>query len=105
MTVGQLLDGIDSREVAEWQAYETVAGPLGPARTDYLFGMLASVIANVNRPKRARPYKAEQFVPKWDADARPERKPEMDGHEMLSAVRKINRTLSGKGRARRGDAS
>ncbi len=98
------MDRIDSREVTEWQAYEIVAGPLGPARTDYLFGMLASVIANTSRPKKSRPYKAEQFVPKWDADARPERRPEMDGHEMLSAVRKINRMVGGKERERRGDA-
>lgn len=97
MTVGELGERIDSREVTEWQAYERVAGPLGPGRTDYLFGMLASVVANVNRPKRQRPYRAEQFVPKWDVDAPPERRPEMDGHAMLAAVRKINRTMRGKG--------
>lgn len=57
--------------------------------------MLASVIANVNRAKRTKPYRAEQFIPKWDADARPERRPEMSGEDMLRAVRRYNRRMGG----------
>jgi len=57
--------------------------------------MLAAVIANSNRSKRAKPYRAEQFIPRWDSDARPERRPEMTGQEMLKAVKKINKAIGG----------
>lgn len=57
--------------------------------------MLAAVIANANRSKNAKPYRAEQFIPKWDADARPEVRPEMSGEDMLRAVKRINKQLGG----------
>jgi hypothetical protein len=62
---------------------------------DYLFAMLATVIANANRAKRTRPYKADQFMPKWDAKAPAERKQEMSGEDMLRAVKRLNRTMGG----------
>lgn len=104
MTVGELLDRIDSREIPEWMAYERVAGPLGAARQDALFAQLMTLLANVNRPKNKRPYKTEQFVPKWDPDAPPERKPEMSPDEMLRAVRKIHKTMTGGKAAKSGNA-
>lgn len=57
--------------------------------------MLASVIANSNRTKASKPYKAEQFIPKWDPNAYPERRPEMSGEDMLRAVKRINKTMGG----------
>lgn len=57
--------------------------------------MLASVVANTNRAKRSKPYKAEQFIPKWDAKARPEQRPEMTPDEMLRAVKRAHKTLGG----------
>lgn len=57
-----------------------------------------SVLANVNRGKRQRPYTAQQFMPKWDPEAPPERKPEMSGEEMLEAVKGYQRTMGGRGR-------
>ena len=57
--------------------------------------MLASVIANVNRTKSQRPYRAEQFIPKWDRDAPPERTPEMDGRDMLRAVKRAHKAMGG----------
>jgi hypothetical protein len=93
--VEELLARISAHELAEWQAYEEISGPIGDERLDKLFAMLASIIANSNRAKRAKPYTAEQFIPKWDAGARPERKPEMNGEEMLRAVKRYNRTMGG----------
>lgn len=57
--------------------------------------MLASVIANVNRSKRSKPFKADQFIPQWDDKAPPERRQEMSGEEMLRAVKRYNRTMGG----------
>jgi hypothetical protein len=57
--------------------------------------MLMSVIANSNRGKRQKPFKPEQFMPKWDPTAPPERPREMDGHEMLRAVKRAHKALGG----------
>lgn len=57
--------------------------------------MLCSVIANANRSKRAKPFEPKQFLPKWDPNAPPERRPEMTGQDMLAAVRKANKALGG----------
>jgi len=57
--------------------------------------MLAAVIANVNRTKRQKPYQAEQFIPKWDRDAPPERPAEMSGEDMLRAVKRAHKALGG----------
>lgn len=86
---------MSSRELTEWEAYERATGPIGEERLDRLFGMLASVIANVNRTKQQRPFRAEQFIPKWDRDAPPERAPEMSGDEVLRAVRRAHKAMGG----------
>lgn len=57
--------------------------------------MLASVIANANRSKRAKPYTPQQFIPKWDSKAPAEQRPEMSGEEMLRAAKRITRTMGG----------
>lgn len=58
--------------------------------------MLASVVANVNRGKGQRPYKAAQFIPQWDEGAPPERAPEMSPDEMLRAIRRTHKAMGGK---------
>lgn len=90
-----MLARVSSRELTEWAAYEQVSGPIGPERLDKLFGMLASVVANAQRSKRGRPYKPEQFIPKWDPKAAADRRPEMTGEEMLRAVRRANKAMGG----------
>jgi hypothetical protein len=57
--------------------------------------MLASVVANVNRGRSQRPYSAEQFMPKWDKDARPDRRPEMSAEDMLRAVKRAHKAMGG----------
>lgn len=94
-TVKELLARIDSTELTAWEAYEKVAGPIGQERDDFLFAMLCSVIANANRGKRSKPFEAKQFMPKWDPDAPPERRPELSGEEMLRAVKRAHKALGG----------
>ena len=71
-----------------------MAGPIGDERLDTLFGMLASVIANVNRSKKQRPYTAEQFMPKWER-RRQVNTGEMSGEDMLRAVKRIHKAMGG----------
>jgi len=56
---------MSARELREWQAYETVFGPIGAERYDYLAAMLAERITNMMRMGgKSDPIK--NFVPKWD---------------------------------------
>jgi hypothetical protein len=57
--------------------------------------MLQSTIANVNRNKKVRPYKAEQFLPKWEPA---EPAGPMTGEDMLRAVKRYNRNMGGEQR-------
>lgn len=93
MTVGELLARIDSRELTEWEAYERVAGPLGQERLDHLFAMLQATIGNVNRSRKQKAYEPAAFMPKWGV-AKPAAGP-MSGHDMLEAVKKLNRRMGG----------
>lgn len=51
-----------------WMAYDRIE-PFGPGRADLRTGILASVIANVNRdPKQRRqPYTPADFIPSFGA--------------------------------------
>jgi len=87
-----ILKGMSSRLLSEWMAFYDVEGmePWGEARADLRAGIVASVIANVNRdPKRrSRPYRPEDFMPR-----RRERK---TGKEMLKIVEMLNAMFGGK---------
>lgn len=89
--------------MSEWQAYEKVNGPLGGARLDALFAQLMALTANVNRGSKQTAFKAEQFMPQWDPDAPPERKPEMSPDDMLKAVKTMHRSMT-RGAGKRGDS-
>jgi len=56
--------------------------------------MLASVIANVNRSKKQRPYTAEQFLPKWQAKRETEGG-ELDPEQLLRTVRRLHKAMGG----------
>lgn len=56
---------MSSAQLAEWMAYAKLE-PFGEERADLRAGIIASVIANVNRdPKKQRPFKPEDFMPKF----------------------------------------
>jgi len=55
---------MSAREFSEWQAYYHLE-PRTETRGDYLFGMIASILANVNRDrkKRSDPFRWFDFIP------------------------------------------
>lgn len=87
MTVGELLTRISSRELAEWRAYYTME-PFGEDRADLRAGIIASTTANVFRKSGTQPYKAQDFLPKFE-------KPRQDWREMLAKVTAINAMMGG----------
>lgn len=54
---------MSARTFAEWQAYSTIE-PFGPQAEFWRAGMIACMIANVNRKKNQQPFKPEDFMPK-----------------------------------------
>ena len=62
MTVRELLQRIDSRELAEWMAYYSTE-PFGGTRGDLQAGVIASTIANVNKGKRGKAFTPGDFMP------------------------------------------
>jgi hypothetical protein len=58
---------MSAREVTEWAAYETIFGPLGAQRIDYLAAMLAERITSMLQMS-GKPRAIKEFVPKWDRE-------------------------------------
>jgi hypothetical protein len=58
--------------------------------------MLMSTIANVNRGKAQRPYRADEFLPKWQAVRAAQGQGEAAGAEqMLRTVRRLHKAMGG----------
>jgi hypothetical protein len=67
MTVRQLLESIDSRELTEWQLYERENGPFGGERLDILAAKVLAMIMRVNvEPKDQAKIKEADFLVKWN---------------------------------------
>ena len=88
MTVGELLGRISSRELTEWRAYSGLE-PFGEDRADLRAGIVASTVANVFRKSVTKPYKAQEFMPRFE-------KTRQDWREQLERVKAINAALGGK---------
>ena len=54
MSVGQLLNSMDSRELVEWEVFNAKIEPVGATRQDWLFAMLANILALVNGNKNSK---------------------------------------------------
>lgn len=61
--MAELAERIDSREFSEWLAFYALE-PWGEPPTDLRHGILASLIANVNRDetKQRKPFKPQDFM-------------------------------------------
>jgi len=98
-SVAEAQDYIDSREFAEWLAYDE-CHPIGPERDDWRAGLIAATIANVNRGKNQPAFNPDDFMPKFG----PLRKTKTDA-EIKQAVsgwgRIYNRVLAEKKKARK----
>lgn len=89
----ELLARIDSRELTEWMAYYQIE-PFGPERDDLNAGIIASTIANVNRGKKRKPYRPDDFVPRYDRAWQRQREPAWE--RMLKTVEALNKAMGGK---------
>lgn len=98
MTVRELLERIDSRELSEWAAYEQVEGPLGGPREDVLAAIIASTVHNTAQSKKGKRVTPKDYLPQWD------NRKSQTWQEQLAAVRAINSVLDGKEGGRGGDA-
>ncbi|MFA5161866.1 MAG: DUF4035 domain-containing protein [Elusimicrobiales bacterium] len=87
MTVSELLSRVSSRELTEWQTYYELE-PFGEDRADLRAGIVASTVANVSRKSGTKPYKAQDFMPKFG-------KEKQDWREQLEMVKAINAALGG----------
>lgn len=63
-SVRELLDCMDSAELANWLAYDQIS-PFGSERTDLGAAIVASTVANVWRGKGQKAYKVDDFLPKF----------------------------------------
>jgi len=61
-TQGELLDRLTSEELTEWMIYDSME-PIGQHRLDYGFGIIAALLANVNRKKGGKPFRPIDFMP------------------------------------------
>ena len=62
MSVRQMLNTIDSRELSEWVAYDTLE-PVGSIRTDLVGGVIASTVGNCHRGKNQQAFSPTDFMP------------------------------------------
>lgn len=69
MTVRELLERTTSQELAEWMAYDRL-DPFSEERADLRSGIIASIIANVNRDPKStpQPFTAQDFMPKFQGE-------------------------------------
>jgi hypothetical protein len=86
-----MLADIGSAELAEWRAYEQLAGPMGGARGDVQAAMISAAIVAVNTPKGKRPPTLSQFMPRWDR-TRVKKTPE----ELFKQAMAANAALGGR---------
>ena len=64
-TVAELLQTISSEELTEWIAYHGIS-PIDDARGDLQAGIVASIVANVNRSSKTPAFKPSDFMPYID---------------------------------------
>jgi hypothetical protein len=62
MTRGEMMARMSAREFDQWIAYDRVE-PIGEWRADIRNAMLMTLLANVHRDPKRRPFKLDQFLP------------------------------------------
>lgn len=90
MTVRRLLAEAGSAELAEWQAYEKLTGPLGGLRGDLHAALVSAAVINSQRTKGKRPVNPVAFLPCWDTE-RVKKSPE----ELFRIAMAANTSLGG----------
>jgi hypothetical protein len=96
MSVRQLLTTLDSGELAEWVAFDSLE-PVGEYRADFRAGMLASLFANANKAKGAKTLSPGDFMPFIE-------KEEPDVHESEQSVIERFRVLAAQQEQQHGNS-
>lgn len=83
----ELLARISSRELTEWMAYDRLE-PFGEWRADVRSALVAMVMANAWRGKDQKAFTVDDFLIKFDAEAKPAQTVEqqMKMFEMLAGA-------------------
>lgn len=89
MTVSELNYRMSVKEMISWQAYDLIE-PFGEDRADLRMGILASVMANVNRKRNSKAFKPSQFIPKFWKEVKD--KPTLEGLALIAE--RLKRRLS-----------
>ena len=63
--MAELLRSMSSEELTEWIAYHGI-NPIDDARGDLQAGIVASIVANVNRSPKSPAFKPTDFMPYLD---------------------------------------
>ena len=81
-----MLRRISSQQLSEWMAFGQLE-PFGEERADLRMGILAALIANVNRdPKKTpQPFTPQDFMPNFDDSLR--EKPKQTAKELYAMFR------------------
>lgn len=99
MTRGELLDKLSSREIAEWQAYDSL-DPIGGRRGDIQAGVVASTVANVFRSNDSKAYGPADFMPQFGAPARLQEEEAGGVERLISRFRALTLGMGGEIRSK-----
>lgn len=61
-THDELMGAIDTQELNEWRAFWELEGGFGDMKQDMRIGQVCSTIANVNRSRKTKPFKPDDFA-------------------------------------------
>ena len=86
----ELLQRIDSHELAEWNAYFRL-DPFGQDRQDIGAALVACTVANVNRSNDQDPYEIQDFMPRFGV----QEEQRQDWKDQLSLVEMMNEAFGG----------
>jgi len=92
MSVQKLLASTDSRELAEWEAYERLE-PFGEQRADWRIAQVACILANVNRKKGAPAFKVDDFMLKTGAAPKTQ---QVSATDLAQQLKGITRAMGGR---------
>lgn len=93
--VNGMLKRMPSSAFTEWMAYDLIE-PIGPARIDAGFGLVAATVVNVNRKRGRRAIKPIEMYPPYDKAFLKAHPGKQTWQDQLSIVEMLNVAYRGK---------
>lgn len=93
--VDGLLRRMPSSLLTEWIAYDQI-DPIGLARVDAGFGLVAATIVNVNRKRGRRAVKPNEMYPPWDKQFVKRHPAKQPWQQQLAIVEMLNAAMGGR---------